>query len=241
MGILYQMGQFTGATTGTLQGMDYTPDFMELTLAVGFLTQAVNALTIALDTTMLGVTASTVPGTVAASAAALAGVGVSDNKLHIDDSEKAAKLLSALEKIAGQLGGISSTVASGVATSQIIAADQIKKNAFDKEATQAALQRNNLPAVTVTNANFLDTMRATVTDATAIASQASVTGFISSTATTAIGNATSYVYDLIPSFGTISNAFSSFKLGVLADTEGTAVRGSALTLNTVAQSKVLTA
>jgi hypothetical protein len=241
MGILYQMGQFTGATTGTLQGMDYTPDFFELTTAVTFLTGAVNALTIALDTTMLGVTASTVPGTLAASAASMAGSGVAEGKLHINDSEKFTQLLAALGTLNKQLGGISATVASGVATNQIIAADQIKKNAFDKEATQAALKRNNLPEVTVTNAGFLDTMRATVTDATAIASQAQVTGFITNTATTAIGTASTYVYDLLPSFGDISNAFTTFTKSLAADTEGTVARGQALTLNTTAQSKVLVA
>ena len=239
MGALYVMGTLSGATTGTIQGMDYSVDFFELTTAVSFLTGAVNALTAALDTTMLGATASTVPGTIAASAAALAGVGIADNKLHIDDSKKLANLLSALEKISGQLGGISSTVASGVATNQIIAADQIKKNAFDKEATQAALTRNKLPTVTVTPASFLESVRSSVADASAIAAQASATGFVTSTATTAISNASSYVYDLIPSFGQITNAFSSFKLGEAVDTEGTAVRGSALTLNTYAETKVL--
>lgn len=220
MGALYTMGSFTGATTGTLQGMDYSSDFFELTTAVTFLTGAVNALTAALDTTMLGVTASTVPGTVANNSLRVANYLKAIGGIDVDGNKKQAEGLAALGTIAKQLAGLSSTLAAGVATNQIIAADQIKKNAFDKEATQAALTRNKLPAVTVTSQNFLTTIQTTVQDASSIAAQASTTGFVTSTAASAIGSASTYVVDLLPSFGDITNQFKSLKFGKLADTEG---------------------
>jgi hypothetical protein len=241
MGALYTMGSFTGATTGTIQGMDYSADFFELTTAVSFLTGAVNALTIALDTNMLGVTASTVPGTLANSAKGATIAFQSIAGLNVDGSKKSVDLQATLGLIAKQLSGLSGTIAAGVATNQIIAADQIKKNAFDKEATQAALTRNNLPTVTVTPQSFLTTIQTTVQDASSIAAQASATGFVTSTATKAITVAGDYVYDLLPSVGDITNAFKSVLPSRVTDTEGEAARLSSLTLNTLSKTVTATA
>lgn len=239
MGILYTMGTFTGNTNGTLQGVDYTPDLEAISANVGFLVSAINNLVIALDGTMLGVTASTVPGTIAASAAAVAGTSVAQGKLSVENAKQLEKLIGSMTAMSKQLSGISSTVASGVATNQIIAADQIKKNAFDKEATQAALKRNNLPEVTVTPTNFLEGIRTAVLDAGNIASTASVTGFLTTTAGTAITNASNYVSELLPSFGDITNAFKGLLPAATVDPAVNAVRTDASALTAIAQTKIL--
>jgi len=241
MGTLYTMATLAGNTSGTFQGVDYSNDFNTLIQAIGLLKGSVDALTLALDTTMLGVTASTVPGTLANSAKGATLAFQSISGLNVDGSKKSTDLQSTLGLIAKQLSGLSGTLAAGVATNQIIAADQIKKNAFDKEATQAALARNNLPAVTVTNANFLQTIQSTVQDATSIAAQASATGFVTSTASKAIGVAGDYVYDLLPSIGDITNAFKSTFPGRTVDTEGELFRTNALALNTLSKTVTGTA
>ena len=224
MGTLYTMGSFTGSTTGTLQSIDYTEDWYSLNANIGFLKQSIDALTLTLNSELLGVTASTTPGTIANSSLRVANYLKAIGGLDVDGSKKQAEGLAALGTIAKQLAGLSSTLAAGVATNQIIAADQIKKNAFDKEATQAALARNKLPAVTVTPVSFLQTVQTTLQDAGSIAAQATATGFVTSTATSAIGSATTYATDLLPSFGDITNQFKSLKKSLTADTEGTQKR-----------------
>jgi hypothetical protein len=224
MGTSYVMATLAGNTSGEFQGIDYTEDLEAINANLGFIKQAIDALTLSLNTDLFGVTASTTPGSAASSALRIATYLKADGKIAVDGNKKQAEGLAALGTIAKQLAGLSSTLAAGVATNQIIAADQIKKNAFDKEATQVALARNKLPAVTVTSQGFLQTIQTTVQDATAIASQASATGFVTSTATNAIGSASTYVVDLLPSFGDITNQFKSLKFGKLADTEGEAKR-----------------
>lgn len=215
--------------TGEFVAYDYTDDFASIVTAIGFLTTAINDLTAALETQMIGPTASTVQGSVANSALNTSRFIQAIGGLEVDGSKKKTDGLAALGVIASQLAGISSTIATGVATNQIIAADQIKKNAFDKEATQAALTRNNLPTVTVTPAGFLESVRTSVADAGSIAAQASATGFVTSTAATAIGTAGNYVYDLLPSFGQISNGFKNIFQAKAADPEGNTSRSLAET------------
>jgi hypothetical protein len=219
-----------GNTSGTIRIPNYTEELDTINTNLGFIKQSIDALTFTLKTDLFGVTASTTPGSAASSALKIANYLKAIGGIDVDGSKKQAEGLAALGVIAKQLAGLSSTLAAGVATNQIIAADQIKKNAFDKEATQVALARNKLPAVTVTPQGFLQTIQTTVQDATAIASQASATGFVTSTATNAISSASTYVVDLLPSFGEITNQFKSLKFGKLADTEGETTRTTSSTL-----------
>jgi len=210
-----------GTYPGPFNGRDYTDDLATLNANLGYIKTAIDNLVIALKSEMIGATAATVPGTLANSAKGSKLLLEAMAGLDKDGVSKNAQGLAALGTIAKQLAGLSSTMAAGVATSQIIAADQISKNAFDKSATQAALKRNKLPEVTVTSESLLATIQNSIESAGNIAAQASATGFVSSTANKAISSASNYVIDMLPSFGDITNMFKTNTLGKRADTEGT--------------------
>lgn len=209
-----------GTYPGPFNGRDYTDDLATLNANLGYIKTAIDNLVIALKSEMIGATAATVPGTLANSAKGSKLLLEAMAGLDKDGVSKNAQGLAALGTIAKQLAGLSSTMAAGVATSQIIAADQISKNAFDKSATQAALKRNNLPEVTVTSESLLATIQNSIESAGNIAAQASATGFVSSTANKAISSASNYVTEMLPSFGDITNMFKTNTLGKRADTEG---------------------
>jgi len=107
--------------------------------------------------------------------------------------------------------------------------DQMKKNAFDKEATQAALKRNKLPEVTVSDANFLQTVQTNIQEGGKLFANASAAGLVNTTASTAISGAATWAYDLLPSGADISNQFKSFFKASSSDTSGTAARTDAQT------------
>jgi len=214
----------TGNTSGTIQIPNYAGEFDTLTTAVNQLKGSVDALTLALNSEMLGVTASTVAGTIAHSALNSKKLLKAIAIMNEDQSGKNAEGITSLGSIANQLAGLSSTLAAGVATSQIIASDQISKNAFDKSATQAALKRNNLPEVAVTPQGFLQTIQTTLQNAGSIAAQGSAVGFVTSTASAAISGASTYATDLLPSKGQITNFFKTNTVGKVTDTEGTTKR-----------------
>ena len=220
---------------GPLNGRDYTDDLATLNANLGYIKTAIDNLVIALKSEMIGATAATVPGTLANSAKGSKLLLEAMAGLDKDGVSKNAQGLAALGTIAKQLAGLSSTMAAGVATSQIIAADQISKNAFDKSATQAALKRNNLPEVTVTSESLLATIQNSIESAGNIAAQASATGFVSSTANKAISSASNYVTEMLPSFGDITNMFKTNTLGKRADTEGTIQMNRADVLITTSQ------
>jgi hypothetical protein len=213
-----------GNTSGTIRIPNYTDEFSTLTTAINQLKGAVDALTLAMNSEMFGATASTVAGTLANSALGSKTLLKAIAIMNEDQSAKNAEGLTSIGTIASQLAGLSSTLAAGVATNQIVAADQINKNAFDKTATQAALKRNKLPEVTVTSENFLTSTRKAVTDASTLATQAGAAGLVTSTASSAISAASTYVVDLLPSKGTITNFFKTNIVGKAADTEGTTKR-----------------
>lgn len=224
-----------GTYPGPFNGRDYTDDLATLNANLGYIKTAIDNLVIALKSEMIGATAATVPGTLANSAKGSKLLLEAMAGLDKDGVSKNAQGLAALGTIAKQLAGLSSTMAAGVATSQIIAADQISKNAFDKSATQAALKRNNLPEVTVTSESLLATIQNSIESAGNIAAQASATGFVSSTANKAISSASNYVTEMLPSFGDITNMFKTNTLGKRADTEGTIQMNRADVLITTSQ------
>jgi hypothetical protein len=219
-----------GTYPGPFNGRDYTDDLATLNANLGYIKTAIDNLVLALKSEMIGQTASTVPGTLANSSL---NIKILLKAMAIMSEEQASKMaegLGAISTIASQLGGLSSTMAAGVATNQIIAADQINKNAFDKTATQAALKRNNLPEVTVTSESLVATIQNSIESAGNIAAQASATGFVTSTANKAITSASNYVSGMLPANGTIVNFFKSNAVSKTADTEGQPKRVSATTL-----------
>ena len=219
-----------GTYPGPFNGKDYTDDVALLNTNLGNIKTAIDNLVIALKNEMIGQTASTAPGTLAHSAL---NTKILLKAMALMSEEQAGKMtegLGAMSAIASQLAGLSSTMAAGVATNQIIAADQISKNAFDKTATQAALKRNNLPEVTVTSESLVETIQNSIESASNIAAQAGATGFVTSTANKAITSASSYVTDMLPSKGTIVNFFKGNTVTKAVDTEGTAKRVTSKTL-----------
>jgi hypothetical protein len=219
-----------GTYPGPFNGRDYTDDLATLNSNLGYIKTAIDNLVLALKTEMIGQTASSVPGTLANSSL---NIKILLKAMALMSEEQATKMtegLGAMSAIASQLAGLSSTMAAGVATNQIIAADQINKNAFDKTATQAALKRNNLPEVTVTSESLVATIQNSIESAGNIAAQASATGFVTSTANKAITSASNYVTDMLPSKGTIVNFFKGNTVTKAVDTEGTAKRVTSKTL-----------
>jgi hypothetical protein len=219
-----------GNTSGTIRIPNYTDEFGTLTTAINQLKGAVDALTLAMNSEMFGQTASTVAGTLANSALGSKKLLKAIAIMNEDQSAKNAEGLTSIGTIASQLAGLSSTLAAGVATNQIVAADQINKNAFDKTATNAALKRNKIPEVAVTPENFLTSTRKAISDASTVAAQAGAAGLVTSTASSAISSASTYVVDLLPSKGTITNFFKTNTAGKAADTEGTTKRVTSKTL-----------
>ena len=219
-----------GSYPGPFNGRDYTDDLATLNANLGFIKTAIDNLVLALKSDMIGATASTAPGTLANSAL---NTKILLKAMALMSEEQAGKMtegLGAMSAIASQLAGLSSTMAAGVATNQIIAADQISKNAFDKTATQAALKRNNLPEVTVTSESLVETIQNSIESAGNIAAQAGATGFVTSTANKAIAASSNYVTDMLPSKGTIVNFFKGNTVSKTVDTEGTTKRVTAKSL-----------
>jgi len=201
--------QITSTLTGNVGGTVNIPahwdELNTLATNIQQLTTAVNGLTQQMNSSMFGPTAKTVSGSLANSSACVASALRGIAGLDKDGNKKSAEGLAALGQIARALGGISSAVNTGVAMNVIATTDQIKKNAFDKEATQQALARNNLPTVTVTQTNFLQTVQTTITEGGSMFAQAQAVGLVNSTASAAISGAASWAYDLLPNGSTIIN------------------------------------
>lgn len=185
-----------------------------------------------MDDNMFGAAASNVVGSVANSAFRTVGALRASAGMDIDGNKKQGEGLAALGVIAKQLSGIASTINTGVAIQTLTSMDQIQKNTFDKEATQAALKRNNIPEVKVTEANFLSQVQSNITAGTNLYAQASTVGLVNSTASRALSGAANYAYDLLPSFDDITSNFKTLFKAKQADPEGEAARAEARILKT---------
>jgi hypothetical protein len=136
-----------------------------------------------------------------------------------------------------QSGLASMTVAINqlVANVQLIGSAQIDKAEFDKAATNAALKRNNLPEVTVPEANVGATIEKASKKAVTMATAVEATGAVNS----AIGKATSFIstqmdnYIIAPSTAFLSNQFTSLKTALGFEPEDTAKKATAVTKATV--------
>lgn len=218
--------------SGTFVVYDYTQEFENIALAIDNLTQAIRDLTSDLDNKMLGATAATVTGSVAHSSAKTLSALRASAGMDIDGNKKQGEGLAALGVIAKQLSGIASTINTGVAIQTLTSMDQIQKNTFDKEATQAALRRNKIPEVTVTQANFLSQVQSNITAGTNLYAQASTVALVNSTASRALTGAANYAFDLLPSFDEITTNFKTLFKSKAADPEGEAARNEAKLLKT---------
>jgi hypothetical protein len=132
-----------------------------------------------------------------------------------------------------QSGLASMTVAINqlVANVQLIGSAQIDKAEFDKAATNAALKRNNLPEVTVPEANVGATIEKASKKAVTMSTAVEATGAVN----TAIGKATSFIstqmdnYIVAPSTAFLSNQFNSLKTALGFEAEDTTKKVNATT------------
>jgi len=227
------MGATGGA--GEFTVVDYTNDLNTLFTKMDQLTNAVTYLD---DTIEQCFGASSVPNSINFVAKATADNLKAINILLKDIDKKMVDQTGAgLQQISKHLSGVASSLNTGVATQFILTADQMKKNAFDKAATQAALKRNNLPEVTVSNADFITTLESVLQDAGNVAAQASATGFVTTQANRAITAATDWVTGLDLKPGEIFNRFKSAFVANSADKEGAVVQSEATVLKNLADTR----
>lgn len=223
MGTPYDAGTIAlSNSSGSISftGIEYSSDWNTLN---GHMLSAQSSLgqilaTLELNTGALG---ALEPGSLSNSASQLLKVNSDMLKIMSQSMENINKITVAIENISGQLAAMSGTVAQGVATQQISVANQIQKNKFDQNATQAALARNGLPAVEVTPTDLLDTIRTNVISAGEVAASASATGLVTSVSSSAISKATGYITGMLPSNERVKNFFSNILKIRAIDTETT--------------------
>lgn len=222
------VGSWTGDNPGTLNAFNYTLEWETLKISVDSVATAIVDLKTELLAGGVGALAAFEPGTLAHSASIAAKVQAETLLLMTEMQASQEKMAGAIAALAHTVNNLSSTVASGVATQQLQLAETINKNEFDVQATQAALKRNNLPEVTVSDTGLLDRITKSINQGTTIAAQTSAAGFVTGTASKAITTATTYVADSAPAQA-ISNWFTSIFSSKSLDAESTTVRTTAKT------------
>ena len=90
-------------------------------------------------------------------------------------------------------GTIASSLAQLNASASVMISQNSKKTAFEQAATQAALERSNLPPVIVPQPDVQNTIESAVNDATIVSAQTKATGFVTTQIDEAIGFGTDVV------------------------------------------------
>ena len=203
--------QFTntlsGNTNGTIITVDYSQDFINLNAnlvdlytALGTLDTTLKATNTALGTlnasinTNLGVAGATTPGTVAYSSDATVGwlAGISDQLGKMWDQQ--GKAVSVMGQLHLATSSISAAANESVAVSQIVAADQMSTNEFNKTATKEALARNGIAAPAPRPITAI--IQEKVQEATTINATASATAFVDDKLTKGVTRAATFGADL---------------------------------------------
>jgi hypothetical protein len=203
--------QFTntlsGNTNGTIITVDYSQDFINLNAnlvdlytALGTLDTTLKATNTALGTlnasinTNLGVAGATTPGTVAYSSDATVGwlAGISDQLGKMWDQQ--GKAVSVMGQLHLATSSISAAANESVAVSQIVAADQMSTNEFNKTATKEALARNGISAPAPRP--IVEIVQEKITEATTINATASATAFVDDKLTKGVTKAATFGADL---------------------------------------------
>lgn len=102
---------------------------------------------------------------------------------------KITSIVDAIGSLESALYVTNAILSQMLSTQQIFIAEQIEKNQFDKNATNAALKRNNLPEVTVDTPSVQAQVNRAVTNSTNIAVSAAASGAV----TTAIAGTATYI------------------------------------------------
>lgn len=223
MGTQYQ-NQLTGNTTGQIVTVDYSQDFNTLNTnlnnintALGTLDTTLKATNTALGTlntsinAVFGATGAATPGTVAYSSDAAVGwlAGISETIGKMWDQQ--GKAVSALGQIHLATSSVASAANESVAVAQIVAADQMSTNEFNKTATKEALARNGIDAPAPRP--ITEIVQEKISEATTINATAAATAFVDDKLSKGVTKAASYGADLFAqsAVGTyLSNKWTAF-------------------------------
>jgi hypothetical protein len=197
----------TGNTNGTIITVDYSQDFINLNAnlvdlytALGTLDTTLKATNTALGTlntsfnANLGTVGAGTAGTVAYSSDATVGwlAGISETLGKMWDQQ--GKTVSALGQIHLATASAASAANESVAVAQIVAADQMSTNEFNKTATKEALARNGIAAPAPRPITAI--IQEKVQEATTINATASATAFVDDKLTKGVTRAATFGADL---------------------------------------------
>jgi hypothetical protein len=214
----------TGNTGGTIITVDYSQDFINLNAtlvdvytALGTLDTTLKATNTALGTlntsvnAAIGSTGVTTPGSVAYSSDAAVGwlAGISEQLGKMWDQQ--GKSVSVLGQIHLATSSAASAANESVAVAQIVAADQMSTNEFNKTATKEALARNGISAPAPRP--ITEIIQEKISEATTINATAAATAFVDDKLTRGVTRAATFGADLFAqsAVGTyLSNKWTAF-------------------------------
>jgi hypothetical protein len=197
----------TGNTGGTIITVDYTGDFQTLNTNLNNINTSLGTLNTTLGTvntslgtlnasinTNLGTAGAATAGTVAYSSDAAVGwiAGISEQLGKMWDQQ--GKTVSALGQIHLATASAASAANESVAVAQIVAADQMSTNEFNKTATKEALARNGIAAPAPRPITAI--IQEKVQEATTINATASATAFVDDKLTKGVTRAATFGADL---------------------------------------------
>jgi hypothetical protein len=197
----------SGATTGNIITVDYTSDLQGIVTALGNLDTTLKATNTQLGTlntnigtlntsitTSIGAAGVATLGSVSYSSDAAVGwlAGISDTLGKMWDQQ--GKTVSALGQIHLATASAASAANESVAVQQIVAADQMSTNEFNKSATKEALARNGIapPAPRP----ITEVIQEKITEATTINATAAATSFVEDKLTRGVTRAATFGADL---------------------------------------------
>lgn len=186
----------SGASQGTITTYDPTIDLSEtgaIALKIDALTTAINTnhgqIQTALGTlnasinTTLGTTGASAPGNVSHSMKQ----ALAQDELIIQALNRQvvvmAELKSAVTSLNTALNVLNTHAAGSVANERIMIAETATKNAFDQQATQTARREAGLEEVSVPQVQLDEQITNSVNNATIVAAQSKLTGFVDNTIT----------------------------------------------------------
>jgi hypothetical protein len=197
----------SGNTNGTIVTHDYTSDFQAISTALGNLDTTLKATNTQLGTlntnigtlntsitTSIGAAGVATLGSVSYSSDAAVGwlAGISDTLGKMWDQQ--GKTVSALGQIHLATASAASAANESVAVQQIVAADQMSTNEFNKSATKEALARNGIPAPQPRPITQI--IQEKVQEATTINATAAASAFVEDKLTRGVTRAATFGADL---------------------------------------------
>jgi hypothetical protein len=214
----------TGNTGGTIITVDYTSDFQTLNTNLNNINTSLGTLNTTLGTvntslgtlnasinSAIGSTGVATVGSVSYSSDAAVGwlAGISEQLGKMWDQQ--GKAVSVMGQIHLATSSAASAANESVAVAQIVAADQMSTNEFNKTATKEALARNGIPAPAPRP--ITEIIQEKISEATTINATAAATAFVDDKLTKGVTKAATFGADLFAqsAVGTyLSNKWTAF-------------------------------